>query len=384
LKQKTLYDWCVENNKEHMIKEFLDGNNSFTPHDVTYGSYKNASWKCSDCSESYESTVFRKVSIIKNGCPYCEGKKVSRNNCLAKSRPDVFAMLRNKEGGYLYTEGSTKRVDFICPDCKGRVNQQISSVVSDGLKCRNCSDGISYPEKFVIGLLNQIGVKFECQKTFDWSKNLKTDKQKKWSYRTYDFYIPSINCIIEAHGSQHYTESSFGKKLSEEKENDEYKKDLALDNDIDIYIILDCRESDQSFLKNTILESALNIIFDLSDIDWSECNKNALKSNVKIACEYWNNGLRSPTKIGKKLKVAKPTARKYLKLGAESGLCDYEPQKTGSYTRVDQLTKDGKLVKRWSSISDASRELNISPSSIVNVCKGRKKSLLGFKWKYID
>lgn len=53
----------------------------------------------------------------------------------------------------------------------------------------------------------------------------------------------------------------------------------------------------------------------------------------------------------------------------------------GSRT-IYQFTKDGTFVKKWECISDASREYGCRPSSLVNCCKGRIKTLCGFKWSY--
>lgn len=54
--------------------------------------------------------------------------------------------------------------------------------------------------------------------------------------------------------------------------------------------------------------------------------------------------------------------------------------------KVLQCSKDGTLIKEWSSISLAARELSISRAAIGKVCKGVKlhKSAGGFIWKYKD
>lgn len=53
-------------------------------------------------------------------------------------------------------------------------------------------------------------------------------------------------------------------------------------------------------------------------------------------------------------------------------------------TKVIQLTKDGKIIKEYSSITEASRQTGVNKSCICNVCKGKKqrKSAGGFIWKY--
>lgn len=47
-----------------------------------------------------------------------------------------------------------------------------------------------------------------------------------------------------------------------------------------------------------------------------------------------------------------------------------------------QFSLDGELVRKWDSAEEASKELNIFRSSIIECCKGRRKSAGGYRWKY--
>lgn len=51
---------------------------------------------------------------------------------------------------------------------------------------------------------------------------------------------------------------------------------------------------------------------------------------------------------------------------------------------VAQITVEGVIVKIWNCISDVYRELNIIPTNITAVCRGRAKTAGGYKWKYIN
>ena len=51
--------------------------------------------------------------------------------------------------------------------------------------------------------------------------------------------------------------------------------------------------------------------------------------------------------------------------------------------RVIQLTKDNEVVREFDSISDASKKTDVVLSSIVENCKGKRKSAGGFVWKYV-
>lgn len=51
--------------------------------------------------------------------------------------------------------------------------------------------------------------------------------------------------------------------------------------------------------------------------------------------------------------------------------------------KVGQYSIDGKLIKVWPSMSEASRQMNISVPDIVRCCRGRRKTRKGFVWKYV-
>jgi hypothetical protein len=49
---------------------------------------------------------------------------------------------------------------------------------------------------------------------------------------------------------------------------------------------------------------------------------------------------------------------------------------------IVQLTLDGELVYRFDSIKYAASQTGIRKTSIIDCCKGRRKSIHGFKWMY--
>jgi group I intron endonuclease len=63
-----------------------------------------------------------------------------------------------------------------------------------------------------------------------------------------------------------------------------------------------------------------------------------------------------------------------------------ETKKKMSITRrrtpVDCFDKNGKFIRHYDSITEASENTGIHDGGIVHVCAGRKKSIHGFVWKY--
>ena len=90
-------------------------NGNLTPHDVTAGSNKKVWWKCSNGHE-WEAKINNRTRNIK--CPYCRGKKVGENNCLANKKPDLAAQWHPTRNGNLtphdVTYASHKKVWWKC------------------------------------------------------------------------------------------------------------------------------------------------------------------------------------------------------------------------------------------------------------------------------
>ena len=93
--------------------------------------------------------------------------------------------------------------------------------------------------------------------------------------------------------------------------------------------MLDCRKSELEWIKNSILNSKLNEIFDLNNIDWKECEKYALEGLTKQICEYWEEQKKVNKNVTiqiliDKFKLSRKTILKHLKKGMKMGWCEYD------------------------------------------------------------
>ena len=240
---------------------------------------------------------------IQKGCPYCTSVKILKDyNDIATTHPEVFNVLVNKEDGYKYSINTHKKLTIKCPYCGNTMNK-IPSIVynkNGGFVCNSCGDGFSYPEKYFSSFLNQLGIDYIFQLTssdFNWCGK----------YR-YDFFIPSLNLIIEIHGRQHYIDTTWS-SLEDITKNDLDKKELAIRNNCN-YIIIDARYSKKNYIKNNILNSELSSIFDLSIIDWEKCNNDAIMSVKNKIINHRLNGLTNK-EIADALHVSVDTIYKY-------------------------------------------------------------------------
>lgn len=272
--------------------------------------------KCLKDDYEFELSEYRIKQGI--GCPICGNRKVIPGiRSLYDDYPDVLKYLVYPDEAKSISPHSSKRVLCRCTECGSEKEMSVSNLVSYGFRCDFCSDNISFPNKFVRNMLRQIGINFITEKYFDWSNG-----------KFYDQYLEQYNMIIENHGKQHYENISGSKfpDLIQQHNNDIYKYNMAIDNGIQHYIVLDCRKSELNWIKKSIMESPLPSIlnFNENDIDWNLCY-NVAKDNseIKRVCkEYESNHCASD--LAKILGHDVHTILEYLYIGSKCGYCDYE------------------------------------------------------------
>ena len=265
----------------------------------------NEKWyrcKCLDCG--FDEIWIREDRPEKwIGCQACSGQVVVKGyNDLATTHPNVLNVLTNPEEAYEHTVGEHAWLNTTCPICGYVKDVYISNIAAGKYVCDNCSDGISYPEKFMFKFLQLLGEKFIYQ-----YRKIHAEWCNKYMY---DFYLVQKDAILEVHGLQHYKQTTWYNYESITK-NDINKKALASDY-VSNYIIIDARYSDKDYIRNSIGKSVLNDWFDLSCIDWDICDEYATKSYVLQAINYWNDGL-SICEIAEKISLSTETIKKYLK-----------------------------------------------------------------------
>jgi len=311
------------------------------------------------------------------------------DNCIANTNPELAKLLWNIEDSFKYKSQSNEKADFRCPFCNNNVGKKVINNIYKSLKVPcPCNDGISFPEKFMFNVLTQLNVKFDFQKCFKWSKS------EKNGTRPYDFYLIDYSIIVETHGNQHYKrgfETIGGRTLEEEQENDKIKKELACENGITKYIEIYCRVSETNFIKNNIMNSELNLLFDFSKIEWYKCFEFALNSLVKKACDLYNEE-KSPKEICDILKLSKNTINRYLNQGTKLNFCNYDPCKMKKISNgernkkltkpVIQLSLQGEFIREWESCTEIAKKLNSYQANISLACRNKNRSACGFKWAY--
>jgi hypothetical protein len=222
-----------------------------------------------------------------------------------------------------------------------------------------------------------LGADFEFDVSQSWSNN-----------KRYDFYLPDYNMIIETHGIQHYKNTGRGRSIEEERENDRSKKEVATQNGIKYYIEIDCRNTEFEQIKNNIINSKLDSVFDLNNIDWSEINLSSQKSLNGEILRLWNEENLCGADIAKVVKLHSSTVLKVLKNYDTLGKCVFDPYRRrteANHTtkKIYQFSDDFNLVKIWiRGAYSIQKETGILTTSIYTCCKGKRKTAGGFIWKY--
>ena len=324
---RTLIGLRNKNFKVEIGTEFVDDNRNLTVigrkmvSDSKGTLRKMYNYHCNICN--WDGGLVDEGHLLSGiGCSCCaKSVIVPYINDIYTTNPEFIKYFKYEEDTHKTTICSKKKFMMVCPFCGNEQMYSTNNLSANGFSCKRCGDGIPYGEKFVYSLLQSLNINFITQlsrTTFKWCEKYK-----------YDFYIPSINTIIEVHGRQHYfnEESAKNELYGYCHDVDITKENLAINNGIDNYIIIDCRKSNLQYIKesiiNTILLQLLNV--SINDIDWNECDKYTSKSFTIEVCDYKNNHPElSTTDIGKVFHIARTTIQKYLQRGAELGICIYD------------------------------------------------------------
>lgn len=334
-------------------------------------------YKCLVCGNIDEIKEYRLTG--NHGCKVCSGYKVLKGyNDLWTIHPKIAKLLKYPEHGYELSYGCDKFEIFVCPECGYEKSLRVFSVVRQGFPCPRCGDGVSYPNKFVRSFLSQLNEKYIPEYSPDWAF-IEHDNPKLNGKKKYDNYLPDRNEIWEVHGLQHFKDKfrTYGKNaktLKEQQKNDKLKKELVDKNGLK-YVVIDASCSVPEYIKNSLLNLPEIKRYDLSKIDWNKCHEFACSSLVKIACNYWNSGIKNTKEIGKLMTLDFTTIITYLKQGKKLGWCDYDSKvhKIIPKNRIKVICLTTNEI--FDSITKGMLHFNLkSNTSIIEHLKGNNKS----------
>lgn len=274
-------------------------------------------YKCKCLIDNYIFESSEQSLKNEHGCPVCSNKIIVKGiNDISTTDPNLIGLFVNKDDAYTHSRKSMEIVNVKCPNCGEERYMRISELTkSQRVICHQCSDGISYPNKFAHCVFNQLSDQYE-EYIYEYSP----DWASKFRYDNYIVLNNGEKIIVEMDGGFH--------KLKNSKfcNNDMDKNELALNNSCQI-IRIDCdydkTENCFDYIKKNVI-SALSQYFDLSNIDWDLCNKHALSNFVYEVAEYYNSNKKlGLDDIAKHFKISEETLYNYLHIAEKLGLCVY-------------------------------------------------------------
>lgn len=334
--------------------------------------------------------------LERDECPVCRGWQIYVGfNDIGTTHPNIANLMKNENDRYSHTAYDTDTVDFVCQICGTIKRNKISNVTSKGFSCDVCGDGISYPNKFIYNIMLQLESKNIIQKLkreckFDWCV---FDFNGETRFGIYDivFELDNIKYIIEMDGGFGHGNSETDISIDDTIYIDNKKDELAIENGY-IMIRIDCNygcdlTDRYTYIKNNIMNSKLSKIIDLSVVDFDLANKESQKSLVLLVCELYKKE-KSIGKISSKLCISRGTVTKYLNIGRECGMSDYD-KTTVLKKSVGRKVMCNETREKFDSIVDAANKYVIRRTTIWSNCNNRSKTggvYNGKKitWKYID
>lgn len=344
------------------------------------GDYGNC--QCLICGYKFQKEYRQLIDNPK--CPVCSHAKiVSGYNDIPVTHPHIVPYFMNIDDSNGRSFSDKSKVWFKCPDCGFSEKKMISYVCKSGFNCKRCGDGISLPNKMIRNLLTQLPV-----------ENMIFEYHPNWANgKMYDVYFEYNNqpYIVEMNGAQHYRDTKWS-SLEYQQSNDLLKEKMAKEHNINIFYI-DAKKSELEQIKNNILKSPLNQVFDLSTIDWNECFVKSLKSRVVEICTFYKDHPKLTTSdIGAIFKIEPANVRDYLYKGTQCGLCYYNPKETNykgqryyfpyGFDNIPVKVYDimGKYMGDYNNIYEAAEKLN---QQFMDICIN-SNSIIGLFRKYGD
>lgn len=169
-----------------LIKEWDYERNTLKPENVLPGSNKTVYWLCS-INHSWPAKISSRV-YLNSGCPFCAGKKPSKENNLKTKFPTIakdWDYKKNDKNPEDYTFSSNKKVFWNCHICLENYETSINHRTSQKQGCPFCSN-----QKLSKNSQKSLAYLYpEIAKEWDNEKNKKTPDQVFPNSHSYAFWI---------------------------------------------------------------------------------------------------------------------------------------------------------------------------------------------------
>ena len=393
----------------------------FSPEQLTPHSNKYVWWICSTCKYEWKAKIANRSNG--RGCPACANQVVVTGmNDLSTTHPSLSKEWDYEENGDLLpqnvTYGMGKKVGWICP--LGHKYKATILHRSSGTNCPICNSGrqTSFAEQTILYYIKEL-----------YPNAISRYKDIFNNGMEIDIYIPELRYAIEYDGSFWHKHSKYEREKRKYeicKSNNiklvrikAYKESYKTDTECHADYTLFLKEDDNFELEKLIQElyfklhsvSNFNI---RPDLRWEKAIKsvNIKRDRFKILNYLKNSKDSFGYKFPELALEWHPNKNEKLtpymfKSGSDfvawwqCKKCGFE-WKTSIYHRVNgtgckkctakkphynareiyQYTMEGKFVKKWESIADASKFLNINHSNLQMCASGKRAVAGGHRWTF--
>jgi len=237
LKGKSFYQWCMDNNRQDLLKRWDYSKNDIDPKEICFSARREIYFLCeNNIHESLAISLNQLTGKGKGGnfkCVPCNSIALTNPNCL------LFWSDKNTLSPYRLSFGSDEFTFWKCP--KGKhddFSRATKHAIAFDFRCPECSfeSNVSILQNKVSNYLNNLGFDVKHERNCSIiCKNPKTNNNR--GLMPYDNEIVYKNChiIIEVHGIQHYYVNSWNNLSDNPKDElayiqwkDEYKKQYVL------------------------------------------------------------------------------------------------------------------------------------------------------------
>lgn len=236
-KQLKTHEWYVRKLKEKGIKVI--------PLDLYNGSHTKIRHEWEGCGHV---TINEPSGVLQGyGCNKCHlSYSVDREYTQERMDRSILIMYEGRVWRDVSTPYINARTKLRWRCCLGHTWDALPYNVKRGKGCPVCNAeaSASLGERFTREVLDEHGIEFQTQ--------MKFPDLKRIDHLSYDFYIPSVNMLIECQGEQHYKPIDYfggSERFSIQQEIDQLKREYARQNG---YYLLEISYKD--YRKNRILE----------------------------------------------------------------------------------------------------------------------------------
>lgn len=221
----------------HEKSKYWSSRNDVFPRFIFKSAKNKYYFNCNNCNHEFNSSIYHVTSTkLPRWCPYCTNQQlcdnidcdICFNKSFASHEKSKFLTDKNINPRYIF-KNSNKKYEFTCEDCNGIFNSVLSGVTRQYITSSWCPYCVNKTEKKLFDYLSKEYLDINRQYKPEWCISNVSKR-----FLPFDFFIPSLNIIIEIDGKQHFKQVLNWDNPKHTQSKDLYKMKKAYDNGISV------------------------------------------------------------------------------------------------------------------------------------------------------